>query len=282
MLEEEKYIKISSFLKDFFNIKSVEIGIILGSGLNEIKLNENELNVIDYAQIPDFPKTTVLGHKGKLSLYQIERINILIFKGRFHYYEGYSMEEVILPIRIFKYLGGKVIIITNAAGSIHRDWSPGEFMIIKDHINLMGLNPLRGKNLDNIGPRFPDMSSAYDKDLILLAKENLTKLNIPFHEGVYAAMSGPSYETPAEINMLKIIGADAVGMSTVPEVIAAVHAGIKVFAISFLSNFASGVTNQVLEHDEVISLANKVKEHLEKFLINFIDSIIKKKYLNKK
>lgn len=243
-----------------------ELGIVLGSGLGVLAEEIENKTVISYKYIPHFPSTTVEGHKGQLVIGQLEGRNVVAMQGRFHYYEGYSMEDVVYPIRVMGQLGIKKLIITNAAGGINTDFVPGDLMLISDHINLMGVNPLRGPNIEMLGPRFPDMSEAYCKNLRAKTIQAANDLGIKLQEGVYAAVSGPSYETPAEIRYLRVIGADAVGMSTVPEVITANHCGIKVLGISCITNMAAGVLDTKLSHDEVVETANKVKDKFIKLI----------------
>ena len=236
-----------------------EIGLILGSGLGALAETVENPIIIDYRSVPGFPQTTVEGHKGRFVIGNYQGKSIIAMQGRFHYYEGKDMEEVVLPVRALKILGVKILILTNAAGGINTDFRPGDLMLITDHINLSGGNPLRGKNDEDLGPRFPDMSYAYDPDLRDLAMEEAKHLEIPVKTGIYAMMQGPSFETPAEIRMLRVLGADAVGMSTVPEVITAVHAKMKVLGISCITNMAAGILKQPLTHQEVIETANQVK-----------------------
>ncbi|NLM75429.1 MAG: purine-nucleoside phosphorylase [Clostridiaceae bacterium] len=237
-----------------------EIAIILGSGLGNLaNLIENKME-IPYEDIPDFPRTTVAGHEGKLIYGTLSGRNILAMKGRFHFYEGYRMDEVVYPIRVFKCMGIENIIVTNAAGGINTSFSPGDLMLITDHIGLFCENPLRGENLDDLGPRFPDMSAAYDRDLQKLALDCASRLNIDLKQGVYSYCKGPSFETPAEIKALRILGADAVGMSTVPEVITANHMGMKVLGISCITNMAAGILDQPLSHEEVMETGKMAEE----------------------
>ena len=252
-------------------IDTPDIGIILGSGLGMMAEEINNEIVLPYNKIPHFPVTTVEGHKGQLVLGDFEGKKVVVMQGRFHFYEGYSMEEVVYPVRVMGQLGIKNLIITNAAGGINLDYDPGDLMVINDHINLMGVNPLKGTNISQLGERFPDMSQAYNKDLREIAYTAAKDLNIIVRKGVYAAVTGPSYETPAEIRYLRIIGADAVGMSTVPETIAANHMGIKVLGISCITNMAAGVLDAKLNHEEVVETANRVKD---KF-INVIRGIVR-------
>lgn len=247
------------------------IGLILGSGLGDLANLIEDPEFFPYETIPNFPVSTVEGHKSRLVIGKLNGKIVIAMQGRFHYYEGYSMEEVTFPIRVMKLLGVETIIVTNAAGAVNESFKPGDLMIINDHINLSGNNPLIGKNLDEFGVRFPDMSNAYDSTLIEKVKSVANDINIDLKEGVYALMTGPTYETPAEIRMIRTLGGDAVGMSTVPEVIVANHAGIKVIGISCLTNMAAGILKQPLNHNEVIETSNMVKN---KF-INLMSSLIK-------
>lgn len=237
-----------------------DIGLILGSGLGVLADSITEAVVIDYGDIPHFPVSTVEGHAGELLLGKLMGKSVLMMKGRFHLYEGYDAATVSFPIRVMKSLGVKTLIVTNASGGINESYSPGDLMLIEDHINFMFRNPLIGPNEQEIGARFPDMSEAYSKKLRALAKRVGEKEGIALKEGVYAGLLGPSYETPAEIRMLRTLGADAVGMSTVPETIAARHAGLEVLGISCISNMAAGMLDQPLSHEEVMETAERVKE----------------------
>jgi purine-nucleoside phosphorylase len=252
--------KASRYLKEKFQLKP-EIGLILGSGLGVLADEIENAVKIPYNEIPEFPVSTVEGHAGQLVFGTLQGKTVVAMQGRFHYYEGYSMDKVTFPVRIMKTLGVTTLIVTNAAGGVNETFQPGDLMIITDHINNMGTNPLIGPNDDDFGVRFPDMSEAYCKNLRQLAKEVAAKLNIPIKEGVYVANTGPSYETPAEIRMIRKLGGDAVGMSTVPEVIVARHANIKVLGISCISNMAAGILDQPLTHDEVIETTEKVKSN---------------------
>lgn len=235
------------------------IGIILGSGLGDLANEIEEQDVLAYKDIPNFPISTVPGHKGQLVIGKLKNKNIVAMQGRFHFYEGYSLEEVTFPIRVMKSIGVKTLILTNAAGGVNKNFKPGDLMIINDHINFTCRNPLIGKNYDELGPRFVDMTQAYDKNLIDIAEKASNSLKISLHKGTYMWLTGPTYETPAEIKMARIIGADAVGMSTVPEVIVANHSGIKVLGISCITNMAAGILNKPLSHSEVIKTSEKVK-----------------------
>lgn len=215
--------------------------------------------VIPYSEIPHFPQSTVEGHQGQLVIGKLKGKNVIAMQGRFHYYEGYAMEQVTFPVRVMQALGVHSLIVTNAAGGINTNFQPGDLMVITDHINNFGTNPLIGPNEASL-ERFPDMSHAYDRAYIKKAFEGAKKLDIPLKEGVYAGNTGPTYETPAEVNMLRILGADAVGMSTVPEVIVAKHVGMRVLGISCISNMAAGILNKPLSHEEVIETTERVKE----------------------
>ncbi|GEN33463.1 MULTISPECIES: purine-nucleoside phosphorylase [Aneurinibacillus] len=236
-----------------------EIGLILGSGLGVLADEIENPTVIPYGDIPHFPVSTVEGHKGQLVIGTLEDKPVVAMQGRFHYYEGHGLEAVTFPVRVMKAIGVDKIIVTNAAGGVNESYRPGDLMLIKDHINLTGQNPLIGPNDQEMGVRFPDMSTAYCPDLRAIARNAAEQNGIQVQEGVYVGMLGPSYETPAEIRMLRILGGDAVGMSTVPEVIVARHAGIRVLGISCISNMAAGILPQPLSHDEVMETAEKVK-----------------------
>ncbi|MGL5245002.1 MAG: purine-nucleoside phosphorylase, partial [Sarcina sp.] len=220
------------------------VGLILGSGLGAIADQIESPEFYPYNEIPNFPVSTVEGHAGRLVVGKFQGKEVVAMQGRFHYYEGYNMQEVTCPVRVMKLLGVETIIVTNAAGAVNVDYVPGDLMIISDHINLSGANPLVGKNLSEFGTRFPDMSNAYDKDLRAKVKEIAANLSIEVREGVYTMFSGPTYETPAEIRMARTLGSDAVGMSTVPEVIVANHSGMKVIGVSCMTNMAAGILEQ--------------------------------------
>ncbi len=238
-----------------------EIGMILGSGLGVLGDEVENPVIIKYSDIPSFPRSTVEGHAGQMVIGTLEGKKVLVMQGRFHYYEGYTMDTVVFPVRVMKFLGIKKFLVTNASGGVNTSFNPGDLMVIRDHIKLGLDSPLRGANLDDFGPRFPDMSDGYTKSLRELAKKAGEDLGIPLREGVYALMGGPNYETPAEIRMLRTLGADAVGMSTVPEVLAAVHAGMDVLGISCITNMAAGVLDQPLNHEEVMETAARVREN---------------------
>ncbi|RAL26521.1 purine-nucleoside phosphorylase [Thermoflavimicrobium daqui] len=236
------------------------VGLILGSGLGVLAEEIQEPVKIPYEEIPHFPVSTVEGHVGQLVLGKLEGQSVVVMQGRFHLYEGHELSSVTFPIRVMKELGVETILVTNAAGGVNESFEPGDLMIIRDHINLMFRNPLIGPNDPELGPRFPDMSQAYDPKLRELAKQVAVQQGISIQEGVYAGFLGPTYETPAEIRMVRKIGGDAVGMSTVPEVIVARHAGIRVLGISCISNMAAGILPQPLSHEEVMETAEQVKE----------------------
>ncbi|MBW1810846.1 MAG: purine-nucleoside phosphorylase [Deltaproteobacteria bacterium] len=250
-----------------------EIGLVLGSGLGFLAERVDSPTIIGYGEMPGFPVSTVEGHASRLVLGQLGGRNVVVMQGRFHYYEGYPMERIAIGIRLFARLGAKMVFITNAAGGISQELKPGDLMLISDHLNLMGDNPLIGHNPENLGPRFPDMSNAYNSDLREQAKQIAKSEGIELKEGVYSAMTGPSYETPAEIRMLKTIGADAIGMSTIPEAIAANHVGMRVLGISCISNLAAGISDKPLSHAEVKETANKAKDKFTRLLLALIGQL---------
>jgi len=236
-----------------------EIAVILGSGLGAFAEDLEDAVSIPYSAIPHFPISTAPGHKGCLVVGKMDEKEILCMQGRFHYFEGYSLKEVVYPIRVMKKLGIKKLIVTNSSGGIDVSFSQGDLMIIEDHINLLGNNPLIGPNEEEFGERFTDMTEAYSKNMRNAISRSARELNINIRKGIYCAFTGPSYETPAEIRMLRLLGASAVGMSTVPEVIAANHCGIEVAAISCITNMAAGILERPLSSEEVIGTANRVK-----------------------
>ena len=247
-----------------------EFGLVLGSGLGFLAEQVEKAVVIEYADMPGFPVSTVEGHASRLVLGELSGRSVAIMQGRFHYYEGYPMERLVLGVRLMAQLGVKAMLVTNAAGGIRQGMKPGELMFIEDHINFMGDNPLIGANPKELGTRFPDMSDAYSKDLREQAKSIAADLGIPVSQGVYAAFTGPSYETPAEICLLGKLGADAVGMSTIPEVIAASHMKLKVLGISCISNLASGISDQPLSHAEVTETAERVRDVFSRLVIELV------------
>lgn len=239
---------------------NVEIGMILGSGLGALAEKLTEKVVISYKEIPHFPQSTVQGHAGQLVCGTLEGKQVVVMQGRFHFYEGYSLAQVTYPVRVMQKLGVKTLVVTNAAGGVNRSFTPGDLMLIEDHLNLMGANPLIGPNQDSFGLRFPDMSEAYNRELRNLAEKVAANQGFSLQRGVYVGLTGPSYETPAEIRYLSTIGADAVGMSTVPEVIVANHGGIRVLGISCITNMAAGILERKLDHSEVMETADRIKE----------------------
>jgi len=267
MIDEAK-----QFIEKKMNNKPT-IGLILGSGLGV--LAEEILNPvkIPYNEIPGFPTSTVAGHKGQLVIGDLEGKTVVAMQGRFHYYEGYSMDLVTLPVRVMKAIGVEQLIVTNAAGGINEDFKPGDLMIIKDHLNMFGSNPLIGANDDNLGVRFPDMSTAYTTELAELAEKVANDIHLKVRKGVYVGNTGPTYETPAEIHMLRTLGGDAVGMSTVPEVIVARHSEMKVLGISCISNMAAGILDQPLTHDEVMETTEQVRADFLQFVKQIVEKM---------
>ena len=252
----------------------VDVGIILGSGLGAFADSFENAISLPYGQLPHVPQSTVVGHSGRLVLAKPKTgPTIACVQGRFHYYEGYGHDAVTYPVRLLKRLGIKTLIVTNAAGGIRDDLNPGSLMLISDHLNMMGQNPLMGKNDDTLGPRFVDMSVAYDLELRQLAHTVAQQQGTSLTEGVYCGLSGPTYETPAEIRMLRTLGADAVGMSTVPEVIAARHAGIKVLGISCITNKAAGLGQANLNHDEVVETGQNVAAKFQALLQGILQQL---------
>jgi purine-nucleoside phosphorylase len=238
------------------------IGVVLGSGLNELADLLDDRTSIAYEQIPHFPPTTVAGHEGRVILGQLGRSRVLMLQGRFHYYEGHDLETVTFPIRVLQRLGVQTLILTAATGGIRADLRPGNLVVLTDHINLLGSNPLRGVNDERLGTRFPDMTEVYDPRLRQIAQDAGKSLGIDLMPGVYACMPGPSYETPAEIRMLRTLGADVVGMSTVPEAIVARHAGMDVLAFALVSNAAAGVIGAPITHEEVLEAGRQAEPAL--------------------
>ena len=251
----------------------VRTAVVLGSGLGAFAERLTDEVRIPYPEIPGFSRSTVEGHAGQLVIGKIDGVNLVIQQGRFHYYEGYDMEQVTLPIRAFRMLGVQNLILTNAAGSLDTDMTPGSLMLISDHINGMGVNPLRGQNDDRFGPRFPDMTAVYDRDYQqvahdhadAIAKERFEagldrELTDFIFRGVYCALSGPTYETPAEVRMYRMLGADAVGMSTVPEAVTARHMGMRILGISCITNLAAGISSEPIDHAEVMETGKLVSE----------------------
>ncbi|PLR86071.1 purine-nucleoside phosphorylase [Bacillus canaveralius] len=254
----DKIQNAAAFLKNAYP-RAPRVGLILGSGLGVLGDEIENPTKLAYEKIPDFPVSTVEGHAGQLVFGTIHGVEVVAMQGRFHYYEGYTLEQVTFPVRVMKELGVEILIVTNAAGGVNTSFSPGDLMLITDHINNMGVNPLIGTNDSRLGVRFLDMSEAYSRELRHLAKETAERLGISVKEGIYTGNTGPTYETPAEVRMIRTLGGDAVGMSTVPEVIVARHGGMKVLGISCISNMAAGILDQPLTHSEVIETTEKVK-----------------------
>lgn len=237
------------------------IAMILGSGLGAFAGLLDDAVVVDYERIPHWPVSTVEGHAGRLVFGRHRGAPVAAMQGRVHLYEGYDAWQVAFPVRVLAILGCRALVVSNAAGAIEPGWSPGDLMLIEDHLNLQGVNPCVGPNLEELGPRFFDMSRAYDPRYRELACEAAAAIGVGLRQGVYAGLLGPSYETPAEIRMLRTLGADAVGMSTVPEVVAATHAGLRAVGLACLTNMAAGVLDEPLDHDEVMRTAERVREH---------------------
>ncbi|MBP3285032.1 MAG: purine-nucleoside phosphorylase [Clostridia bacterium] len=269
-MEMSKYSEAVEYIQARIGGDIPKTAVILGSGLGVMADEIVEKVVIPYREIPHFPLSTVAGHAGELIIGKLNFAPIIAMNGRFHYYEGYDFEQITFPIRVFALLGVENIILTNAAGGINFDYAPGDFMIIRDHINFSGVSPLRGKNLDEFGPRFPDMTNLYDNELSTRIRDLALASKININEGVYAYLQGPNYETPAEIKALRVLGADAVGMSTVPEAIVARHSGIKVAGISCITNMAAGILDKPLNHEEVKETAELVREQFKELIKNLV------------
>ena len=250
-----------------------DIGIVLGSGLGDFAERAEIVSAVDYADIPGFPRSTVEGHKGRFVFGKVGNSKVVIMQGRVHYYEGYAMEDVVMPARLMGMLGIKTLLLTNAAGGVNKGFSAGDLMLITDHIAAFVPNPLIGKNIGELGTRFPDMSEVYDKALSDKIRKCAEKLGIQLKSGVYCQLTGPSYETPAEINMLTVLGADAVGMSTAAEAIAARHMGIKVCGISLITNMAAGISEVPLSHEEVKQAADAAAERFGALVESFVSEI---------
>lgn len=249
------------------------IALILGSGLGAFANEFESATAIPYDEIPGFAVSTAEGHAGQLVIGKVDQVPVIAMQGRVHYYEGYSLEQVTFPIRVFNLLGVKTLVLTNAAGGIDAELSQGALMIISDHLNLMGDNPLLGPNDERFGPRFPDMTEVYSRELQEHVVDVARELGIEVRRGIYAALAGPSYETPAEIHMLRTFGADAVGMSTVPEAIVARHMGIKVLGVSCITNLAAGISDEPINHEEVIETGHRVRETFAQLLRRVIVSM---------
>jgi len=279
----EKAQETAEFIKAKYN-KEIKIAVVLGSGLGAFADEVENAVKIPYEEIPNFAQSTVEGHAGRLILGEVEGVSVAVQQGRFHFYEGYDITQVVFPIRTFGILGVKSLILTNAAGSVNTDFKQGSLMLIRDHINLMGINPLRGGNDERFGVRFPDMTEVYSLEYQEIAIAEAKKMaqekaarreietgkkqtiNYLLRRGVYCALSGPNYETPAEIRLLRLLGTDAVGMSTVPEAITARHAGMKVIGISCITNMAAGISDDVIHHEEVMEMGAKVANTFKELL----------------
>lgn len=252
------------------------VGLILGSGLNDLAASVENAISIPYGDLPHWPVSTVIGHAGRLVIGELEKQPVFVMQGRIHFYEGYSMAQVTLPVRVMQRLGIEILIVTNAAGGVNPDFVPGDVMLIRDNLNLMsmsGLNPLMGPNLDELGPRFPDMSQAYDRELSALARKSAAASNIALKEGVYCGLSGPSFESPADLRFLRLAGADAVGMSTVPEVIVARHGGLRVLGLSGISNKANLDGSTLTTHEEVMAAGKVITPKMEKIIRGVLGSL---------
>jgi purine-nucleoside phosphorylase len=249
------------------------IAVVLGSGLGGFADDFEEAAGIPYEDIPGFVRSTAQGHAGRLVIGKIDSVPVLAMQGRVHYYEGYSLEEVTFPVRTFGLLGVKTLVLTNAAGGINVQLTQGALMVISDHVNLMGVNPLRGPNDERFGPRFPDMTAVYSPELQELVVDEAKAIGVEVRRGIYGALSGPSYETPAEIHLLRNLGADAVGMSTVPEAIVARHMGLDVLGISCITNMAAWISDEPINHEEVMATGDRVRETFSELLRRVISAI---------
>lgn len=269
MMKYQEYISVAAFIEE--KLGRADIAIVLGSGLGGYEEKLENAKSLRYEDIPGFPVSTVKGHSGKLVAGTLFGKKVLMMCGRFHAYEGYDLSLVTLPVRVFKLLGVSRLILTNAAGGVNKAFHPGTIMLINDYINFSGKNPLTGSNIEEFGPRFPDMSTAFSKSLREKAKETAKQENIKLEEGVYCWFNGPTYETPAEVKMASLLGADAVGMSTVPEVIVARHCGMEVLGISTITNLAAGLGEAEINHEEVMEVGRRVKNDF----IRLMDGIVK-------
>ncbi len=265
------YQEAVNFIKEKVGTTIPETAIVLGSGLGVLKEEIQNKIILKYEGIPGFPISTVEGHAGELIVGELSNRKIIAMNGRFHYYEGYDVKQTVFPIRVFSLLGVKNIILTNAAGGINLNYKPGDFMVVNDHLSFFAESVLRGKNEDEFGVRFPDMTEVYDKEEIKKIKAIIEKCSGVAREGVYAYMKGPCFETPAEIRALRTLGADAVGMSTVPEAIVAKHSGMKVVAVSCITNMAAGVIDNKLSHEEVKETADRVKDQFKEIIKEYLE-----------
>lgn len=259
----------ATFIRSRFT-PNASLGFVLGSGLGAFAEGLDDSQSVAYEDIPNFPVSSVSGHAGRFVVGSVEGQRVIVMQGRVHFYEGYSMQQVTFPVRVLAELGVKTLLLTNAAGTVNEGFAPGDVMAITDHLNLTGDNPLRGRNDERLGVRFPDMSEVYDRPLRQLMSDIATRSGFDLRNGVYAGLAGPSYETPAEIRMLRILGADAVGMSTVAEAIAARHNNVKVAGLSVITNYAAGISEKPLNHQEVQETGEMVRDRLSAFLREFI------------
>jgi purine-nucleoside phosphorylase len=267
----QKYLTLEQFDQAADAVRSKidiqpRVGMILGSGLNDLAASVEDAVTIPYRDLPNWPVSTVEGHAGQLVIGRLEGQPVLVMQGRVHYYEGYTMGQITLPVRVMLRLGLEMMIVTNAAGGVNPDFVPGDVMLITDNLNLMGmsgLNPLMGPNIDELGPRFPDMSQVYDKELMSYAREAAAEAGITLREGVYCGLSGPSFESPADLRFLRLVGTDAVGMSTVPEVIVANHGGLRSLGLSGISNKANLDGSTITTHEEVIEAGKLITPKIE-------------------
>lgn len=253
-----------------------EVGMILGTGLGELADSVTDPVIIPNREIPRWPLSTIQGHRGRLVIGTLEGVKVLVLQGRAHYYEGYSMGQITLPVRVMQQLGCDKLVVTNAAGAINPEYEPGDLMLINDHLNLIGMggaNPLRGPNLEEFGVRFPDMSQPYDRELLSFARKSCQEAGMAIQEGVYVSLAGPSFESPAELRFLRTIGADAVGMSTVPEVIIARHGGMRVLGISGISNKANLDGSTITTHEEVLEAGRVLVPKLTKLIRGFLANL---------
>ncbi|MFN3021667.1 purine-nucleoside phosphorylase [Chryseobacterium sp. TY3] len=252
----EKIKETAAFIKNIIQ-DTPDFAIVLGSGLGRLQDEVQPIHTIEYSDIPNFPQVTVVGHGGKLIYGMLEGKKVLMMSGRFHYYEGYPMETVTFPFKVFHLLGIQNLLLSNASGGVNPNFQVGDIMLVKDHINMMPEHPLRGKNIDELGPRFVDMSEAYNKKMLQTANNVANENNIKVHEGVYVGLQGPTFETPSEYGLVRFIGGDAVGMSTVPEVIVAKHMGMDVFCVSIITDLGGPEIAFAVSHEEVLNAANK-------------------------
>lgn len=262
----------SQFIKERCDLVP-EIGIILGSGLGPLADQIENATTIPYSDIPNFAKSEAIGHANELVIGTLAGKTIVAMKGRFHYYEGFTPKEITFPVHLMNALGIKNLIITNACGAINTDFKPGELMVIEDHLNLTGTTPFHGPNDDSLGPRFTDLGETYNKELRNIAHSSAKNMGIKLQRGVYAWWTGPAYETPAEIKMIRILGGDAVGMSTVPEAMVAAYYGLKTLGISCLTNMACGILDEPLSHEKVIEVAKQVEDNFIKLVSDIIKNI---------